>query len=340
MKRLFLMILVSLVLLFNTNSLFAQCNPYGAWNLSFVKGKEKVDVVVAIKEENNEPILTLSDKEYKGKIIESKCILEFKDPEDNSLLSLTVKGEQIKGEEIDEGGNITSKVSGYKEAHIIKVIDNVYLIKAGTYSPITFDLFNNGKIILGYEVIWGGDKDINFTLLDELNYFKWKANDSSATFIISRPKSTSFSNIIDLSSGKYYIILGNSFSLLTDKKVRLKIYRIEKTSKSKSFPISVNEICANDENKYKVYEKLGKIYKKCDISTDYRSDTRMDNVCLNIFGGKDKQIEEDVLNNCLKKIPKIKCKDFQRMIIEGFEWAGVDNICTYLSITPPENLDK
>ena len=338
MKRLFLIVSIFMVLLFNTNLLFAECKPYGAWNVSFVKGKEKVNVVVTIIEENNEPILTLSgpsDKKYKGKIMESKCILEFKDPEDGSLLSLTVKGEQIEGQEVDIEGKLTSKVTGYKEANISNIINKIYYIKSSQYLPVEFDISDKAKIIIGYEVIWGGDRDINSTILDELNFFKWKAKESSIDIVIfTQKKSTTYANIIDIEKGKYYALIDNTFSILTDKKVKLLIYRMDRTLRSKSFPISVNEICY--DNKSKHFKKLNDIFiklsKKCDMDYLYdpRSSWNMDEVCPKILGGKDRQIEEEIINKCAENLKNIKCKDFKKIVEDGFENTGVDNICDYI----------
>lgn len=324
---------------FASREAYSQCNPYGAWNLTFIKGKEKIEgVTVNILEKENSPELSIPnlDKRYKGKLMESKCMLEFKDTEDDSILSLQINGEKLTGEEIDMLGKVTGKVNGKKEANIFKIIDEVYNISASKYLPVEFNVSEKSKIIIGFNVLGGGKKDIKFYLLDELNFFKMKAQENFYTEINIDKSTTSYNDIIDLNPAKYYVILDNRFSVLSDKKVNLKIYKMEKTKFSKSFPVSLNEVCYDSKSKFyrKYYDEIYKLYKKCEVNDDYRSDYRPDSICKVLFGNIT-QIEEDRFNKTIIKLKDIDCEEFINNISAGNFGKDANNIFEYIERKMP-----
>lgn len=76
----------------------------------------------------------------------------------------------------------------------------------------------------GYTVsgnFWVDNYDINFLILDAANYENWRNNQSYQYVVkVSRSPGSSFTGTIH-TSGDYYIILDNTFSIFTDKYAHL-----------------------------------------------------------------------------------------------------------------------
>lgn len=115
--------------------------------------------------------------------------------------------------------------------------------KTITVQRVTTTLIDwDGQILAGYYIYWTQDLasgytvsgnfwvdnyDINFLILDAANYENWR-NNRSYNYVVRvlRSSGSSFSATIT-TSGTYYIILDNTFSLFTDKFAHL---FLEKTS--------------------------------------------------------------------------------------------------------------
>lgn len=94
------------------------------------------------------------------------------------------------------------------------VIDWDGAIQAGYYKYWSENIESNYRIHGNFSV---DAHDINFLILDESNYENWRNNNSYNYIVrVSRSAGSSFSATIP-TDGTYYIILDNTFSLLTDK---------------------------------------------------------------------------------------------------------------------------
>ncbi|MFW9857113.1 MAG: zinc-ribbon domain-containing protein [Candidatus Thorarchaeota archaeon] len=97
-------------------------------------------------------------------------------------------------------------------------IDETITISAGTHRGYSFNVnYDNVVITLKIEVRSGND--INVYVMDEANYNTWK-DGGSATGYLSRQKIGSFTTDVTLGAkGRYYIVLDNTYSIITSKSV-------------------------------------------------------------------------------------------------------------------------
>lgn len=98
------------------------------------------------------------------------------------------------------------------------LIDESFVVPVG--DTHTTAILQNGDLIHIYFVVTsGGNLDVDFLVMDELNYFKWKAQDSySAQISLSRV--TSYNQDFTVPhNAEWYFVWDNSFSWITQKGV-------------------------------------------------------------------------------------------------------------------------
>ena len=83
----------------------------------------------------------------------------------------------------------------------------------------TATLIEGDLININFEVTSGGNLDVDFLVMDELNYFKWKA-DESYSAQVSLSRATSYDNNVTIPhNATWYFVWDNSFSWITQKGV-------------------------------------------------------------------------------------------------------------------------
>lgn len=102
------------------------------------------------------------------------------------------------------------------------LIDETITIVAGTYRSYYIDTnYDNVRLIISIEVLSGNDITVHIT--DETNYEKWSKGESASGYL-TKYKTGSISEEITLGpEGRYYVILDNSYSIITGKSVQVLI---------------------------------------------------------------------------------------------------------------------
>ena len=99
--------------------------------------------------------------------------------------------------------------------------DYIEVITPGDAIYFPFNLTQNDKLRIKFEVTDGGNKDVDFYILDSENFDKWD-NDESFTYLIFRNRAVyARINFVVPSNDTYYVIFSNSFSIITSKTVEI-----------------------------------------------------------------------------------------------------------------------
>ena len=97
------------------------------------------------------------------------------------------------------------------------------VIPAGHYLAYSFDLDENDKLDISFEVTLGGNLDINLWVVDSANFLLYEDGDSFYyKFRLDRYVNYDFQFKAEYSD-IYYVIFSNTFSLLTSKTVNIDI---------------------------------------------------------------------------------------------------------------------
>jgi hypothetical protein len=96
------------------------------------------------------------------------------------------------------------------------LIDTEYYVSPGSYRTVSLSL-SAGNEISGYFSV--RSYDINFYIFNEVNYYKWKSGEAANGIIVKNRSSYSTFSFTVSTSGYYYIVLDNTYSILTGKYV-------------------------------------------------------------------------------------------------------------------------
>jgi len=99
--------------------------------------------------------------------------------------------------------------------------DYIEVITPGEAIFFPFILMQNEVLKIEFEVTDGGNKDVDFYILDSENYNKWE-NDTSFTYLVFRNRAVYANiNFVAPDDDLFYIIFSNSFSIITSKTVEI-----------------------------------------------------------------------------------------------------------------------
>jgi len=100
-----------------------------------------------------------------------------------------------------------------------------FVVPAGTHHAYHGSFPAGTRMRIYLKVTSGGNLDVNFHVMDETNYWKWRAGES-ASAAITRSRITTFDDYWTVpSTGTWYFVFDNSFSWITSKSVTCEIIR-------------------------------------------------------------------------------------------------------------------
>lgn len=112
-----------------------------------------------------------------------------------------------------------------KKTYTINIVNAVITIRAGSYVAYPVSVtseMENARLIGTFTASGGSGNDIKVYVMDETNYINWK-NGHEAYCYYNSGKVTTGSFTVYLSSGKYYVIYDNTFSIISDKEVSTRV---------------------------------------------------------------------------------------------------------------------
>jgi hypothetical protein len=99
------------------------------------------------------------------------------------------------------------------------LIDESFMVPTTGDLHRTSNLVNGDLVHIYFSCTSGGNRDVDFYVMDELNYFKWKAGESYSS-PISLSRTTGYDQDFTIpSNATWYFVWDNSFSFLTQKGV-------------------------------------------------------------------------------------------------------------------------
>jgi hypothetical protein len=121
----------------------------------------------------------------------------------------------------------------------IKNPDYIEVIVPGEAIFFPFDLTQNNILKIEFEVTDGGNKDVDFYILDSENYDKWN-NSESFTYLVFRNRALYANiNFIVPNNGTFYVIFSNSFSIITSKTVEIDFTINPESINGVDFPLAL-----------------------------------------------------------------------------------------------------
>ena len=108
-------------------------------------------------------------------------------------------------------------------------INESLVVQAGTHQYYTKSFPSGTELWINFIVTSGGNRDVNFWITDEVQYYKWKARESSTSYIY-RDRASSFDERwISPTDKTLYFVFDNSFSVFTSKSLSFRVdrFRIE-----------------------------------------------------------------------------------------------------------------
>lgn len=99
--------------------------------------------------------------------------------------------------------------------------DYIEIIEPGDEIYLPFDLVQNDELEIEFEVTAGSNKDVDFYILNSVNFVKWN-NSESFSYIVFRNRAVYANiNFIAPDNDTFYVIFSNSFSIITSKTVEI-----------------------------------------------------------------------------------------------------------------------
>lgn len=112
-----------------------------------------------------------------------------------------------------------------KQTYTTNIVNGTITVPAGYYRAYSVSVtssMENARIIGTFTASGGRGNDIKVYVMDETNYINWKNGHQASTFYNSG-KVTTGSFTVYVSSGKYYIVYDNTFSIISDKDVTTRV---------------------------------------------------------------------------------------------------------------------
>lgn len=107
----------------------------------------------------------------------------------------------------------------YDVPNVMILIDESFMIPTTGNLHRTCDLESGDLIKIYFSCTSGGNMDVDFYVMDELNYFKWKAGESHIASI-SLSRTTGYNQDFTVPfNATWYFVWDNSFSSITQKGV-------------------------------------------------------------------------------------------------------------------------
>ena len=124
--------------------------------------------------------------------------------------------------------------------------DYIEIIGPGDEDEIyfLFDLKENNVLKIEFEVTAGGNKDVDFYILNSVNFVKWN-NSESFSYIVFRNRVVYANiNFVVPYNDTFYVIFSNSFSIITSKTVEIDFTLTDSNDRGDkpSFPLEISLI--------------------------------------------------------------------------------------------------
>lgn len=105
--------------------------------------------------------------------------------------------------------------------------------------PKLRNLTQSETLKIEFEVIDGGNKDVDFYILDSVNFNKWD-NSESFTYLVYRNRALYANiNFVVPNNDTFYVIFSNSFSFITSKTVEIDFTINFESNNGVDFPMVV-----------------------------------------------------------------------------------------------------
>ena len=124
-------------------------------------------------------------------------------------------------------------------------IDESFIVSPRNHQYYTRAFPTGSELMINFEVTSGGNLDVNFWITTEWEYYKWKADETSKSFIY-RDRASSFSQKWGpTNNDPLYFVFDNSFSTITSKTVSFRVDRLwiesEKRQVTENSPLMPSE---------------------------------------------------------------------------------------------------
>lgn len=102
-------------------------------------------------------------------------------------------------------------------------IDESVVVPPGTHKAYGGTYGPESTLKIKFDVTHGGNRDVDFFIFDEVNYYKWQAK-QQPSFYVEKRRVTSMDETWPPPSTKtFYLVFDNSFSIITSKTVAARI---------------------------------------------------------------------------------------------------------------------
>lgn len=100
-----------------------------------------------------------------------------------------------------------------------------FLSPPGNHNFISRSLSSGTDLSINVQVISGTNRDVDFFIADELNYYKWRAGEIASIYL-KKDRTTGFtSSWVVPHSDTWFFVYSNDFSIITSKGVTTSIER-------------------------------------------------------------------------------------------------------------------
>jgi hypothetical protein len=115
--------------------------------------------------------------------------------------------------------------------------DYIEVITPGDAIFFSFNLSQNDVLKIEFEVTDGGNKDVDFYILDSVNFNKWN-NSESFSYLLFRSRAVYVNiNFLVPDNDTLFIIFSNSFSIITSKTVEIDFTLNPESNNEGTFPL-------------------------------------------------------------------------------------------------------
>ncbi|AMU87192.1 hypothetical protein Dm11a5_1366 [Dehalococcoides mccartyi] len=140
------------------------------------------------------------------------------------VFSLCISGCDQNGLYSSPGGNLNI----FSQPPITKCMslaDKTITVQANSYYRQQFSIFSvmqNTQVISSFYASGGAGNDIRLLILDSTAFVNW-SNGHSVSSYYDSGKLTTLSFNLNLPTGTYYLVLDNTFSIISSKQVKVQV---------------------------------------------------------------------------------------------------------------------
>lgn len=120
----------------------------------------------------------------------------------------------------DNSAQTTFYFTASSQATSNTIVDSSYVVNPGTYTPVPFSLSCAATITGSFSAHAGLGDNIWLFVFDQNNFSKYQ-NGQSYQYLYYNQQTGSGTFILNLNSGNYYIVLSNTYSVVSTKNVNL-----------------------------------------------------------------------------------------------------------------------